>query len=470
MDNHLYVGNTTVFLRSKVGSVWEFDEMGIIEERTEQSVKSALGKRGPIEVDGVEIYLPALPTVELRLEGEFEEGNVMVKCREETENLGIGSGRRSAIVKEGDKLVRLKGCGNNGDGFVVNQMVYPENGKELRGCCFEQTALREQIMSFKIKAILDKAGLPIGNIPYKIWQYSSATLPSLPKFCGVFETLGEKRLGSHLLTAVDQLLASISDTFIFDSIASVCSNRVRGSSLIPTVECISYSGPLDTGPELHEWTNSGVYKDNSAFINILELFKTHSLFQDVTHSNLNLPIPSLGSFLARIVWNIGYESGYIKRLLQNNDISWGYYIDHNPFEPHCNAHPNNFIILDPFKHTQLLAPVDFDMAYSFFGFINTLEEHKLGQQDYKMFQNWVNSERVALEQGLAGQENMANFEYGTESTYLPIQVLYRDLCVLGYRFGFEQLENCYPLSEIPKQDLKSILDSLLIQTSKITNY
>jgi hypothetical protein len=110
------------------------------------------------------------------------------------------------------------------------------------------------------------------------------------------------------------------------------------------------------------------------------------------------------------------------------------------------------------------------MAYSFSGFINTVEEHKLGQQDYKMFQNWVNSERVALEQGLAGQENMANFEYGTESHQLGIQVLYRDLCVLGYRIGFEQLENCYPLSEIPTEDLKSILDSLLIQTSKITNY
>ena len=187
MDNHLYVGNTTVFLRSELGSVWEFDQMAILQDRSEETVNSALRKRNPIEQNGVEIYLPALPAVELSLEGTFEEGNVMVKCREETETLGIRSGRRSAIVREGEKLLRLKGCGNDGDGFVVSEMVYPPNGKELRGCCFEQTALREQIMSFKIKEILDKARLPIGNIPYKIWQYSSSTLPSLPKFCGVFD-------------------------------------------------------------------------------------------------------------------------------------------------------------------------------------------------------------------------------------------------------------------------------------------
>lgn len=43
----------------------------------------------------------------------------------------------------------------------------------------------------------------------------------------------------------------------------------------------------------------------------------------------------------------GAEAGKAKRLLDENLISWGYYTDHNPFEPHCNAHPNNFVITDP---------------------------------------------------------------------------------------------------------------------------
>lgn len=32
-------------------------------------------------------------------------------------------------------------------------------------------------------------------------------------------------------------------------------------------------------------------------------------------------------------------------MLENN-INWGYYKDHDPYIHHCNAHPNNFVILD----------------------------------------------------------------------------------------------------------------------------
>ena len=34
------------------------------------------------------------------------------------------------------------------------------------------------------------------------------------------------------------------------------------------------------------------------------------------------------------------------RILIENEINWGFYFDHNPYEPHCNAHPNNFVILN----------------------------------------------------------------------------------------------------------------------------
>jgi hypothetical protein len=71
----------------------------------------------------------------------------------------------------------------------------------------------------------------------------------------------------------------------------------------------------------------------------------------------------------------GAEAGKAKRVLDENLISWGYYTDHNPFEPHCNAHPNNFVITDPAKtesHT-ILAIVDLDLAYEFESFVNTIE-------------------------------------------------------------------------------------------------
>ena len=71
----------------------------------------------------------------------------------------------------------------------------------------------------------------------------------------------------------------------------------------------------------------------------------------------------------------GAEAGKIKRLLDEHEISWGYFTDHNPFEPHCNAHPNNLVVLDPTKnpHSNLLGVLDLDLAYSFDAFINTIE-------------------------------------------------------------------------------------------------
>ena len=39
--------------------------------------------------------------------------------------------------------------------------------------------------------------------------------------------------------------------------------------------------------------------------------------------------------------------GKIMKLMLLNDINWGYYKDHSLHVFHCNAHPNNFVVLDP---------------------------------------------------------------------------------------------------------------------------
>ena len=113
---------------------------------------------------------------------------------------------------------------------------------------------------------------------------------------------------------------------------------------------------------------------------------------------------------------IGYETGKVKRILDENSISWGYFIDHNPFVPHCNAHPNNFIVLDLFasynKFNNLVAPLDFDMAYDYETFVCTVEESKeLGKKDRESFDNWNGCEKYELEGALGGDENMINFIY-----------------------------------------------------------
>ena len=42
--------------------------------------------------------------------------------------------------------------------------------------------------------------------------------------------------------------------------------------------------------------------------------------------------------------------GVVKRALEAAGVNWGYFFDHNPFEPHCNSHPNNFLVLPPVSH------------------------------------------------------------------------------------------------------------------------
>ena len=83
----------------------------------------------------------------------------------------------------------------------------------------------------------------------------------------------------------------------------------------------------------------------------------------------------LARALPLIFIRCGAEAGKVKRLLDENEISWGYFTDHNPFEPHCNAHPNNLVVLDPTKneHANLLGVLDLDLAYNANSFINTIE-------------------------------------------------------------------------------------------------
>jgi hypothetical protein len=147
-------------------------------------------------------------------------------------------------------------------------------------------------------------------------------------------------------------------------------------------------------------------------------------------------------------------------------ISWGYFTDHSPFEPHCNAHPNNFIVLDPMssKGNNILGVLDFDLAYHFESFVNTVEpdpefftdqdsfelqKTKFGTNNREQFDDWNCAEKYELEIALGGVENMSNFTYltkqssssGDEKVSEIIEMLtlcLRDTCVLYYRQAYNK--------------------------------
>ena len=189
------------------------------------------------------------------------------------------------------------------------------------------------------------------------------------------------------------------------------------------------------------------------------------LTRDCAHYiHLTWPLThSCGSLMAALYWELGWEVGVVKRLMEESGINWGYFIDHNPFEPHCNCHPNNYIVLPPvsnitipsthlfphlvppiplphtlshsffptpfLSHTsplpphtssqgegKLLAPVDFDLAFRGERFFSPYT----GQGDTELFHSWVHTEYEEMGRTLGGDQSNTGVQ---TATTLSVSVL-----------------------------------------------
>ena len=100
----------------------------------------------------------------------------------------------------------------------------PEAPVEVCGCCFKHTAVTEQHTSAVVSDILRRFDIPVGNRPVGLWRYQllGEPLPRIRKYCGLFETLGEKRVGSHLLPGLESLLPRMFPSVSLDQALSLC--------------------------------------------------------------------------------------------------------------------------------------------------------------------------------------------------------------------------------------------------------
>ena len=133
------------------------------------------------------------------------------------------SGKRSAIlvdrsIKDGQMtMIRLKGCGNLSEGFPVEPMPWPFGSDDVRGCQFANTAYRELYYQAKINALLEENKLVGANIPIGVWAYGRFTeeetglknehKDTIDKYCGIFETLGDRRLQTNLMQGMHRLIS-----------------------------------------------------------------------------------------------------------------------------------------------------------------------------------------------------------------------------------------------------------------------
>jgi len=127
--------------------------------------------------------------------------------------VGFTSGVRSALVQIRDVWYRIKGCGNGIEGFGIQGQ--PLN---VRGCMFEDTAAREMYMCGLVNDVLVRNGWPVAgaNHPVGFFRYPDSVPEDLigklawthgvDKFACVSRTMGDRRLGNHLLSGLEQVI------------------------------------------------------------------------------------------------------------------------------------------------------------------------------------------------------------------------------------------------------------------------
>jgi len=281
--------------------------------------------------------------------------------------------------------------------------------------------------------------------PYEVTRINQ----NIKKYCIVEETFGDRRLSTHLLHGIDKLVEIIlhtlvdRDSFIKEGLQTSEISKsfkvkifdkthleedVRGLALPTWLLAIS-DFPLQSFlnlttkfKELQDifdnfTLDSSLIKskilsilnldrfghfgiDESEFVKLIDdSLKTLSTVSSLTTTTVltnqtkddenhhhNISVCDVLDVLSRLMERIGWEVGRFQRLLNvEGRMSWGTYKD--DLGDHCNAHPNNFIVIFPtpslhpfsvnndkdINHESLdnkewktfLAPLDFDMAFSF---------------------------------------------------------------------------------------------------------
>ena len=123
------------------------------------------------------------------------------------------------------KFYRLKGCGDFKKGFTLNETGFDFHKINIWGCQLENNVFRELYYTYKINEILKKNNIEVSNIPIGFWKYGhdlkfledvlnekniiENSAKDIDKYCSIYETISDKRLGNHLLKGIEIFIESI---------------------------------------------------------------------------------------------------------------------------------------------------------------------------------------------------------------------------------------------------------------------
>ena len=471
-------------------------------------------------------YIPVVPETNIHFKNENlkddenEKNDTilsqpLIKAKEIKDYPGykcIISGHRSALIKDPKTGIfyRLKGCGNDELGFNIQKTEGVIVEIVTRGSQYDSTCFRELFYSEKVDENLKKFNIRCANLPVGFWKYGKDLhilpkenikkedipnlenqMPEVDKYCGIFHTLGDKRLRTHLLCGLEKILEKIATLCVSKQLVNEeLLNEIkkifpatRLPDKIETFKTIKFFGPLNT--TIDEWVKKPVYeqKHYDAIISVDQLKKEINenknlkIFIDQTENYdeiYNLLSENLSekhklmtkkiienmkkeqangkkffSTLLNIYIRIGYEVGKIKRLMQDANINWGSYIDRGS-SYHCNAHSNNLVVL-PQGNDSLLSPLDLDLAFSKEKMIIINKDcPTYGQQDLSYWDNYINAEFVDLSLNLCGAEDY-NFQFEKNKNKNPdslesktknaIRFLLCDCMLENYMKGYDKLDS-----------------------------
>jgi len=478
-EDELYFGSVLVYFKPIEGQAYSWTG-DTFTEANGKSYKELSNKRlQTFSLNGQELILPAIPAtdIQLSLSAKNSAERLPPELRlplikiEKSSMRGIMSGARSALVKINGEWYRLKGCGDKTRGFpldVVENNKVPKGTKEIRGCAFEHTTYRELHISDYVNHLLKSLGLECANKPIGWWDYHipDSPFPHIKRCCILMKTLGNKRLGDNVLLGLEKLLPHTVGLSNLDSILNHFPKERfdKDSHVFPT-SVVSLTGEFGGEVDFHDFQFSEMVPSDfsNLFIPTTVNPKWASLWSNcsvvLTKYFISNPKQSI---MSHLYWRFGREIGVICRCFSLHHFSWGSYVDLLGF--HCNSHINNLVLLPQNKirpGSPLLAPLDFDMAYT----ENTFSREK------NDWDEWMYLEKSGMKLILAGDTETnsgvkTNVQLSPQHTLIKYAL--RDTMMVAFNEAFEGKEDRHP--PIPELDdnIYSLLNLALILTENET--
>ena len=471
-SDEIYFGTKPVHLQPVPGQAVRYDHKAwypsIEEADIERAVSRAFpGCKGRLGSALADVVIPAVPAVDIVCRSPstdvsmwpafLQKPLLKVKRPQPGEPKAYASGVRSAVVKIKEKWYRLKGCGNNDEGFIVRHLkggggavADPEmTTRYIQGSAFAATAARELHMTSMLDEKLQKQNIPGCNKALGYYRYSAPNKPlggRITPCCIVEETVGDRRLGTHVLGGIEMILPRLVDENVLNetSLLAIYPEKRPGrghpASLVTAQELMTdymiakcnvppheshglptgypdlprdhtlfgtfRTTPLpETAPDKTELppqlTRTGPQKADPRWST---LWKENC--ERLTASLEELKDSGKPSVLAYLFSRIGYECGQFLHHLHAMKVSWGTYQDAIclPSQWYCNAHANNLVVNPEGTAGQsFLSYLDLDMAFSADTFLDTWGEGKVGLTD-KEFNDLLFIEHVNFMEVIVGSD------------------------------------------------------------------